>query len=142
MRAPLLLALLLAAAPALAAPAGLTTHLFVERDGAGSGLRLVPVPDRLRRGERVVVVVSVSGTPGITVIQPVPPALRFAGARGERLELSVDSGRTFGPLPNLAVPQAEGGERAAGPADVTHVRWSPSDRPPARALFSFRAVVR
>lgn len=147
MRALLSLSLLLAVAPAAAQDAGLTTHLFVERDVAGqdrpaSTLRLLPIPERLRRGDRVVVVVSAPFAAGLAIVQPVPAVLRFAGARGERLSLSVDGGRTFGPLAALAVSEADGGERAAGPADVTHVRWAAPPMPVARALFSFRAVVR
>lgn len=141
MRAPLLL-LAIVAWPALAAPARPIAHLFVEQAPPGAPLRLIPVPERLRSGERIVVVVSVERSSGLIIVHPVPAALRFAGARGERLALSVDSGRSFGRLPDLTVTGPTGRERAAGPADVTHVRWSPPEPAVTRALFSFRAVVR
>lgn len=132
-------ALVVVAVPATAVEPSLTTRLFVERAQPGPGLRLAPVPRRLRSGDRIVVVVAVPAGVGARLIQPVPHALRFTGALREPLTVSVDGGLTFATLAALTVVTVRGGERAARADDVTHLRWSLTGAP---TRLSFRAMVR
>lgn len=54
---------------------------------------------------------------------PLPAQVSYVGnATGGGL-VSVDGGRTFGALTTLKLRAADGTERPATPADVTHVRW-------------------
>lgn len=139
---------LLLLALALGTPAGAldatrfaTGRLFVEQPIAGraNGVRLVPAPGRLRRGQSVVVLVAIRGNPrgAAFVISAVPDGLSFLAADG-RAELSIDGGRRFGRLPSLT---ATDDGRRAHPDDVTHVRWrlTPLERAPS---LTFRSRVR
>ena len=123
-------ALLILLTLAFAAPAGArdasrlaTSRLFVEQPVAGDavGVRLIPAPHRLRRGQSVVVLVALprSAPARALVVSAVPDGLAFEAA-DRRAELSVDGGRRFGSLSSLT---AGGAQRSAVPAHVTHVRW-------------------
>ena len=116
------------------------SRLFVERALPGGlvGTRLMPAPDRLPRGQSVVVLVSDGARAGaepVAVVSAVPAGLRFDRFEGHA-ELSIDGGRHFRPL---LVTFA--GERRGQPAEVTHLRWriAPGARPP---VLSFRGTVR
>ena len=63
---------------------------------------------------------------GFVINNPVPTAIDFT-ALGENSEwgvVSVDGGKTFGPLATLKISAGERVMRAAIPQDVTHVRWT------------------
>ena len=141
-RASALMPLLLVGTAVAAQGGPIASRLFIEQlvPGSASAVRLVPAPDRLRRGREVVVLVrgvrARSADRGV-ITSAVPQGLRFMGADSSA-RVSVDGGRRFGRLPELLIP---GGARPARPADVTHVRWTtePSAQPP---FLSFRGVVR
>lgn len=130
--------LLAAGAPATAAGPAPVTRLFLEQVRPDQGRWLAPVPDRLRPGDRIVVVVAVPAGTRARLTQPVPASLRFTGAPPGPIAMSVDEGRTFGTLRALTVATG-GARRAARATDVTHLRW-PLDGSPTR--LSFRATVR
>lgn len=138
----LALPLLIASAPVLAADGRAATQMFVERDTSGAGVRLVPLPPRLRSGDRVIVVVSVEPRTGLTIVNAVPSTLRFVATRGRSAALSVDGGRSYGRLATLTVLDDAGRSRPASGGDVTHLRWDLSPLREGRATLSFRAVVR
>lgn len=139
---PLLLTLLIAGPAVAQNRAAASSRLFVERamPGRSPGIRLVPAPDRLRRGQSVIVLLTYrveDRALRTTIVNAVPPSLRFDRADG-RAELSIDGGRRFGRLTSLTVGPER---RRAVPSDVTHIRWAvaPSARQP---VLSFKGTVR
>lgn len=114
-----LLPITASAAPAVA----LDSAIFVERTRADNGalVRSLEPASQLRRGDRVVTVVTwhhLGGERDFTVTNPLPRGLAYqASASGEE-EVSIDGGRTWGRIGQLRV-----GTRMATPEDVTHVRW-------------------
>jgi len=156
MFARLLLALVLAASawPATAAgPLEVTTRILVERrvaarDGT-TQIRTVPAT-RAVPGDRLTVVLAYRNTgarpiDNLVLANPVPRQIAYRGpAEGSPLpELSVD-GRQFGALESLRVALASAGSRAAGPDDVTAVRWRLNGPVAAGAsgTLSFRGVLK
>lgn len=105
---------------------------------------------RVVPGDKVVFVLAyrnIGNQPigNIVLSNPVPQgiAYRAPAAGSPAPEVSVD-GSTFGSLPALRVATAEGGQRAATAADVTHVRWRLGTPLPAGAKgqLSFQAVLK
>ncbi len=141
------LLLALVAGGARASDLSLSARTFVERTVPGAGVRLEPLPPRLRSGERVVVIVravGASGTGPVRVVQPIPAGLRYfdTGGSPHRVALSVDGGRHFAKLAELSVPDPAGGRRPAASGDVTHLRWTVEHPGGPSPTFSFRGVVR
>ncbi len=148
-RSLLFLGAALAAVPAsvAAAPAGplqVTSQVMVEaRQRAADGttrIALVPA-HRVVPGDRVVFTLAYRNTgtqplADIVFDNPVPHgvAYRAPAPNSPAPELSVD-GRRFGTLAQLG---------AAGPDDVTHVRWRlPRPLAPGAAgTFAFQAVLK
>ena len=137
------LALALAApAAALAAPLiALDSAVFVERVQPGKGRLLQPV-NSLRRGDRVVYVVSwykMGGNGAFTVTNPLPRSVYYQGSADGSEEVSIDGGRRWGKLDLLRI-----GARIATPEDVTHVRWHISAGDAARGSgeITYSAIVR
>jgi hypothetical protein len=65
------------------------------------------------------------------------------GANSETGIVSVDGGKTFGPLTTLKIKYKDGTSRAAQRKDVTNVRWTLSTpiKPGGSGVLSFYAVV-
>ncbi|WP_305095870.1 hypothetical protein [Croceibacterium aestuarii] len=104
--------MLLAAAPlgAQTPPLALESAVFVER-GIGAE-RTVEPSVRFTRGERVVTVMRWDAPRGnYTVTSAVPARLQFERASSDRLEVSIDGGRTWR------------GAAEVQPEAVTHLRW-------------------
>ena len=77
------------------------------------------------------------------VTNPVPSGVVFTGESTPGAQVSVDGGRTFGPLASLRVTMASGSPRQAQPTDVTHLRWIlPSIAPGASGSLKYRGIVR
>lgn len=77
------------------------------------------------------------------VSNPVPPSVRIAGELDPAVLVSVDGGKTWGPLAALTVPQPDAAPRAALPDDVTHVRWVlPQIAPGEAGALEFPVTVR
>lgn len=139
-------------APAADGPLELTSKVLTEnRQRAADGttrIALEPVR-RAVPGDKVVFVLSYRNTgrqplDNIVFNNPVPKGIAYrAAAEGSAApEVSVD-GQTFGTLAALRVKTASG-SRAAGPDDVTHVRWRLA-RPltaGAQGQFAYRAVLK
>ena len=134
----LLLTGVLANAAVVPKPAvALASAVFVEH--AGDTNRVLEPADRLRRGDRIVTILSwTRALPGgaFTVVNPLPRALQFEGTADGSEDVSVDGGRNWGRLGQLRV-----GTRLAGPQDVTHVRWRIATPAPAGRI-AYSAIVR
>ncbi|MEI6644309.1 MAG: hypothetical protein WCL10_20050 [Novosphingobium sp.] len=117
--------------PAAAHAAGgvqFASDVFIERFQPAPGGRTARVlerADQLRPGDRVIFVVNWTGRKdaGFTVTNPMPRSIAFAGTADGAEEVSVDGGRSWGPLEALSVRTAGGQIRRAMPEDVTHLRW-------------------
>lgn len=111
--------------------------VFVEH--ATESSRVLQPADQLRRGDRVVTVVSWRRQPGggtFTVTNPLPRTLQFQGSADQSEEVSVDGGRHWGHLDQLRI-----GNRQATPEDVTHVRWHIATPAPTGRI-AYSAIVR
>lgn len=77
------------------------------------------------------------------VTNPLPDAVRLSDADAAVLQVSVNGGKAWGRLAALTVADADGKQRAATSADVTHVRWTVSAIAPGETgSVSFKASVR
>ncbi len=134
---PLVAPVVAAAAPLVA----LDSDVFVERFVPNKG-RLLQPANALRRGDRVVYIVSwtrMGGAGGFIVTNPLPRQVYFQGSADGREEVSVDGGRTWGKLESLRIAG-----RLATPEDVTHVRWKVAPNEAARGTgqITYSAIVR
>jgi hypothetical protein len=128
-----------ASAPAPAKPrVALASNVFVERSEPSS--RILQPATRLRRGDRVVTILTwkraAPDAGQFTVTNPLPRALQFEDSADERQQVSVDGGRNWGQIGTLRI-----GNRLATPEDVTHVRWRIATPAPAGQL-AYSAIVR
>ena len=132
------LATLLAGAPlAAAAPVSVANSVYVEREvsiGNGSSARVLEPARTLRRGDRLVYVVSwrAPQTRGerLTITNPLPRTIAYERSSGDDEDVSVDGGRSWGKLDGLRFRDGSVW-RYATPQDVTHIRWKV---PPQLAL--------
>lgn len=75
---------------------------------------------------------------------PIPSGIDYLGSDDAIAVVSVDGGKSFGPLAVAKLRAADGSTRAARPEDVTHVRWA-LKAPIAvggTGKFSFKGVVK
>ncbi len=129
-------------AAALAAPlVALDSAVFVERLRPGA-VRLLEPANRLKRGDRLIYVVSwqrMAGDGGFTVTNPLPRTVYYQrSAAGDEL-VSVDGGKRWGKLEGLRI-----GARIATPEDVTHLRWrvAPAEAAKGTGRITYSAIVR
>ncbi len=77
------------------------------------------------------------------VTNPIPAGIQLAADGADKLDVSVDGGKSWGKLATLKLTDAKGVQRAAQAADVTHVRWVvPSVAPGASGVVTYNAIVR
>ena len=149
----ILLLATLAPAPALAAnQIALDNSVFVERvttDASGKQRVLLEEPKVVVPGDRLVFVLNYRNAGGepadkFVITNPMPSAVRFAGAGDASPIVSVDGGKAWGALDTLSVVQPDGTRRPAQPADVTHIRWAFQKPIPAGGTgkLMFRGVVK
>lgn len=119
----------------------------VERDVRGNQRRTILPANRLQSGDRLIYIVhyrndSPRPASGFALANPVSPHIAIDGDRRD-MEVSVDGGRNWGRLGQLALPSGLGGTRIATAQDVTHARWIVPPLPPGGSgLISYRATVR
>ena len=149
----ILLLATLAPAPALAAnQIALDNSVFVERvsiDASGKQRVLLEEPKVVVPGDRLVFVLNYRNAGGepadkFVITNPMPSAVRFAGAADASPIVSVDGGKAWGALDTLSVIQPDGTRRPAQPADVTHIRWAFQKPIPAGGAgkLMFRGIVK
>jgi uncharacterized repeat protein (TIGR01451 family) len=150
-----LTALALIASPVAAYAANevaVVSEMFVERTVAQPGGKL-----------KVVLVKQKSGPPGTKLVfthsyrnggkapaanfamtNPIPSGVEYIGSDDAIAVVSVDGGKSFGPLAAAKIRAADGVLRAARPEDVTHVRWALKAPIPVGGTgkFSFKGTVK
>ena len=150
-----LLALLLLTFPgaaALAENVQLTSTVLVERivkDANGADKTVLEEPKIVTPGEKLVFAlnyknVGTEAAEDFVITNPLPEAVAYAGGETDVSVVSLDDGKTWGPLAALTGAAADGNKRAAQAADVTHVRWTFQQPIPAGAegKLTFRGVVK
>ena len=148
------LALLAFLAPVAALAAGnvsLSSKVLVERvkpDADGKPVTVREEPGVVTPGDKLVFVLSYRNqgsapATGFTLTNPIPASVAYAGTDDATAVVSVDSGKTWGPIGSLKIVQADGASRPAVTTDVTHIRWSLGRPigPGAGGELSFRGVV-
>ena len=130
-------ALMGSAPPAFAAAVSVANTVYVEREvatGNGTNTRVLEPANTLRRGDRLVYIVSWRAPQArnerLTITNPLPQTIAYERSSGGDEDVSIDGGRSWGKLAVLRV--RDGGVwRHATPQDVTHLRWNV---PPQLAL--------
>ncbi|MBD2841893.1 hypothetical protein [Erythrobacter rubeus] len=105
-------------------------------------------PDLIVPGDRLVFGTmyknsSAEAVTNFTVTNPLPEAVRLAPDADAELVVSVDGAKTWGILANLTIVSANGAERSAIHADVTHVRWTLDAIAPGESgRLEYQAIIR
>lgn len=147
-----LFAFLLPAVAQAANDVALTSAVFVEKtvpEANGKTRLVLEEPRTVVPGDKLVFVLAYRNqgakpATDFVVTNPMPGAVAYQGTGDAGAIVSVDGGKSWGPLSALKVRKADGSVRAAYPEDVTHVRWAMKTPIPAGAAgkLSFRGVVR
>lgn len=76
---------------------------------------------------------------GFLINRPLSHQVQFVGSTDANIVVSVDGGRTYGPLASMKVAG-----RAATPADVTNLRWTFTQpiAPGEKGKVSFRGMLK
>ena len=119
------------AAPA-ASTVSLSSKAFVVKqvpDANGKMKNTLAPVDRVLPGDVLVFMLDYrnGGAKAVTpfvINNPVPANVAFTGVEQPWASVTVDGGKTYGPLAKLTVRKADGTSRAALPADVTAIRWT------------------
>ena len=109
----------------------LSSDVFVERKVAkpdGTMSVVLEQPKTVTPGDNLVFVVkyvNVGRAPALdfSVTNPLPKAVAFNGTSDGTEIVSIDGGKTWGPLSALTYTSANGDVRPALMTDVTHVKW-------------------
>ncbi len=148
-----------AANSAAQSPVTLSSEAQIERielDAAGKEKSVLFDPKNviIVPGDKVVFTLNVNNSgavpaAGFRATNPIPGPVAFVAVREDWAEVSVDGGATWGKLASLTVKAkaADTGVeqmRAAGPEDVTHVRWvfANAIAPSSKTSVSYRGVVK
>ena len=110
------------------------------------------VPSKVVPGTEVLYTIdctNAGATPAeaVVITNPVPEHMDYtpASAFGTdvMIDFSIDGGRTYDFPNNLVIRQPDGGTRAAGPEEYTHIRWrlQSSLRPGEIRQVGFRATL-
>jgi uncharacterized repeat protein (TIGR01451 family) len=147
-----LLALIAPIAANAANEVSLTSSVFVEKtvpQADGRARLVLEEPKIVVPGDKLVFVLNYRNqgakpATDFVVTNPMPGAVAYQGTPDAGAIVSVDGGKSWGPMASLKVRKADGTVRAAYPEDVTHVRWAMKAPIPVGAAgkLSFRGVVR
>ena len=139
------------AASAQQQPVSVQSDIMLERavtsdDGSSATERVTP--EVVVPGDRLILGINYhnEGTEAFdnfVVTNPLPGQVMLAADADPRLDVSVDGGRTWGPLAELRVNEGGGVSRTAQHADVTHVRWTLATVQPGESgRLEFPAIIR
>ena len=114
------------------APVSIKSTGFVvkqETDAAGKSHNVLKALNRVLPGDVVVFALDYRNggskpVANFVINNPVPAAVTFTGTEERWAVVSVDGGKSFGPLVTLKIPKGDGTLRAAVAADVTAIRWT------------------
>jgi uncharacterized repeat protein (TIGR01451 family) len=150
-----IIALLALAAPSAAWAAdsvSLTSEVLVEhvkQQADGSSRVVREEPKVVTPGDKLVFLLSYRNggaepATGFVVTNPIPASVAFSGGESEGAIVSIDGGKSWGPLASLKIANPDGSQRAATPDDVTHIRWAFAQPIAAgrAGQLSFRGVVK
>ena len=109
----------------------LTSKAFVVKqvpDADGKLKNTLVVPERVFPRDPLVFMLEYRNTAktpasGFVINNPIPANVIYTGVEQPWATVSVDGGKTFGPLATLKVAKGDGTMRPALPSDVTAVRW-------------------
>ncbi len=98
-------------------------------DATGKVKNVLQAPERVLPGDVLLFVIEYrnAGTTPATkfvINNPIAANVVFTGVEQAWAIVSVDGGKTFGPLATLKMPKGDGTMRAAIPQDVTAIRWT------------------
>ena len=130
--------------PAVSLSGDVMVMRTVEENG-GSKTVLEP-PNQVIPGDRLVFTTRYTNTSAepvddFVVTNPLPAAVALAEEGS--FEVSVDGGKTFGPLASLSFALEDGAARPAELGDVTHVRWTIARLAPGeQGSLTYFAVIR
>tara|TARA_R110000850_G_scaffold32411_20_gene89251 strand:- start:1162 stop:1626 length:465 start_codon:yes stop_codon:yes gene_type:complete len=127
----LAIALILPGTAMAANNVSLSSDVFVERKVAkpnGTTALVLEQPTTVTPGDRLVFVVNyknVGRAPAtdFSVTNPLPKAVAFEGTSDGTEIVSIDGGKSWGPLSSLSYQDENGKVRPALMTDVTHVKW-------------------
>lgn len=136
--------------PASGSPVSLKGDVKLEKTVTENGVSSVQLldPKVVVPGDRLLFTTRYQndGAAAVTnfvVTNPLPSAVVLAGEAAAETEVSVDGGKSWGLLSVLKVSDGQGGQRAAAPSDVTHVRWTVAKiAPGASGQVEYHAIVR
>lgn len=125
------LALILPGAAMAANNVSLSSDVYIERKVAkpnGTTALVLEQPITVTPGDKLVFVVkykNVGSAPAsdFSVTNPLPKTVVFNGTADGTELVSVDGGKSWGPLEALTYVSGNGNIRPALMADVTHVKW-------------------
>ena len=109
----------------------LKSTVFVARavtDAQGNKKNQLIPPDRVLPGEALVIMLEYRNggakpAANFVINNPIPGAISYTGVEQPWAVVSVDGGKTYGPMATLKIARPDGTMRAALPSDVTHLRW-------------------
>ena len=148
----LLLALIAPVAANASGSVALKSAVFVERiatSADGKPTVELRAAETVSPGDRLVFILTYRNdtdrpVPDVVITNPVPAPVLYEGAAAAAAVVSVDGGRTWGPVGDLRVAGDDGNLRPARAFDVTHIRWVIAKPVPPRATgrLSFRGTVK
>jgi uncharacterized repeat protein (TIGR01451 family) len=130
-RLSIAIALILPGTAMAANNVALSSDVYIERKVArpnGTTALVLEQPKTVTPGDKLVFVVqykNVGSAPAsdFSVTNPLPKAVAFNGTSDGTEIVSVDGGKSWGPLAALTYLSGNGDVRPALMADVTHVKW-------------------
>jgi uncharacterized repeat protein (TIGR01451 family) len=148
-------AVLLSASAILAAPAAaqekpvaLESKVQLMRPAEGGGEPQLVEPDNVVPGDMLLFTTSFhnEGAAPVTdfvVVNPVADSLELTAEAAGQTDVSVDGGKSWGPIAQLKIVDEMGQERPATIEDITHMRWKFAQiRPGETGRVQFIASVR
>jgi uncharacterized repeat protein (TIGR01451 family) len=138
------------AASAQTAPVTLQSDIKIEKTVVEGGVsKVVYIPaTRATPGKRLIIGNTYRNNTAapinnFAITNPLPTGVSYQSDPADRGQLSVDGGRTWGPLSALTIANADGTRRPAQAGDVTHIRWNvPVIAPGTSGTVAYHAVVR